>query len=192
MIQYLVILGALVNFLGSLAYLIKTIKGKTKPNRVSWLLWTVAPMIAAVAAFSNGVRWAVLPVFMSGFTPLMILAASFVNKKSYWKLEKFDYGCGLFSVLALIIWAVTKDPVIAIIFSILSDGFAAIPTVIKAWKFPDTESASIYAVGVFSALTSFAAVKTWTFSEYGFAIYLVISNLSIIFSIYHEKILKRN
>ena len=124
---------------------------------------------------------------MAGFGPLLVLLASFINKKAYWKLEKFDYVCGLCSILALALWGITKQPVVAIIFSILSDGFAAIPTLIKSWKYPETETVNAYAAGLFCALTSFVAVKMWSFSEVAFPVYLVLLNLSLTFFILRKK-----
>ncbi len=190
-IQYLVIIGAIVQLAGVFSYIRETLRGNTKPNKVTWLLWTVAPLIAAFAAFSDGVRWAVLPVFMSGFGPLLVLIASFVNKKSYWRLERFDYLCGLCSVLALVLWGITKEPVIAIIFAIASDGFAAVPTLIKSWKYPETETADAYIGGLFNSLTSFAAIKMWNFAAVAFPIYLVMINSSLILAIYRKRIFNK-
>lgn len=189
-LQYLIYVGAIAQLIGVASYIKETLKGKTKPNRVTWLLWTVAPFIATAAALSAGVRWSVLPVFMAGFGPLLVLLASFVNKKSYWKLEKFDYVCGFFSVLALIFWAITKAPMIAIIFSILSDGFAGIPTLIKSWKYPETETVDAYTTGLFSALTSFFAIKFFSFAALAFPIYLSIMNSFLILAIYKKKLFK--
>ena len=129
MLQYLVIIAALVALFACLSYIRSMFRGEAKPNRVSWLMWSIAPMIGTAAALSDGVRWAALPVFMAGFSPLLIFIFSFVTKKAYWKLEPFDYVCGSFSALALILWGVTKEPNIAIAFSIASDGFAAVPTI---------------------------------------------------------------
>jgi hypothetical protein len=190
-LQYLVFVGAAVNLIGAIPYIKDTLKGKTKPNRVTWLMWTISPMIATFAAISNGVTWAVLPVFMAGFLPLLVLISSFINKDSYWKLEIFDYLCGFFSVLALILWAITKDPVIAITFSIISDSSAAMPTIIKAWKHPETETGSIYIISLLCTFTSFFAIKVWNFSSTAFPIYLIIISSIIIFSIYRKKIFKK-
>lgn len=191
MLKYLVIVGALVQLAGILSYMRETLRGATKPNKVTWLMWSVAPLIATFAAISDGVSWSVIPVFMAGFGPLLVFIVSFVNKKSYWKLETFDYLCGFCSVLALVLWAITKEPVIAIIFAIASDGFATVPTLIKSWKFPETETADAYTTGLFNALTSFAAIKIWSFSSYAFPAYLVIINTFLTLSVYRIKLLKR-
>ena len=188
MLQYLVIIGAIVNLFGSLSYIKETLKGNTKPNRVTWFLWSLAPLIATTAALVDGVRLSVLPVFMSGFCPLLVFLFSFVNRNSYWKLEKFDYICGTFSLLALILWGITKEPAIAIIFAILSDGFACVPTIAKAWKFPETETGAPFITGLFSAFTSFFAIKIWNFTSFAFPIYLVIACSILIFSVYRKKV----
>ena len=190
MLQYIVIIGAVVQLIGIYYYIRETIRGNTKPNRVSWLMWSIAPMIGAAAALSDGVRWAVLPVFMAGFGPFLVFIASFVNSKSYWKLEKYDYFYGALSVLALVFWWITKEPLVAIFLAIASDGFAAAPTFIKSWKAPESESAVAYTTGVFNALTGFFALKTFGLSEIAFPIYLVLLNLGLTITIYRKKFRK--
>lgn len=189
MLQYLILLGVVVHFFfGVLPYFKNTLRGITKPNRISWLIWAIAPIIGAVAAVTNGVGWAIVPVFMTGFGPLLIFFASFANKNSYWKLGKLDYFYGLLSIFALALWAITKDPITAIIFSIISDALASIPTLIKAWNYPETETKITYLTSLFSVLTSFVAMKTWAFSEYAFSAYLVIANIMLIFAVYRKRI----
>lgn len=190
MFPYLVFLGALVQIAGIYVYIKQTLKGETKPNRVTWLMWSIAPLIGTAAAISDGVGLAILPVFMSGFAPLLVFIASFKNKKAYWKLERFDYICGALSILALILWAISKQPIIAIIFSIAADLFAAVPTFVKSWKHPQTESVEAYSTGIFNALTSFFALKTFAFSELAFPIYLVLLNSSLALIIYRAKKIK--
>jgi hypothetical protein len=191
MFQYLVFVGAIVQIAGIYVYIRQTLKGETKPNRVTWLMWSIAPLIATFAALSDGIRLAVLPVFMSGFAPLLVFIASFRNKQAYWKLENFDYVCGALSALALILWAISKEPMIAIIFSISADLFAAFPTFSKSWKQPQTESVEAYSTGIFNALTSFFALKTFTASELAFPIYLVLLNSSLVLTIYRAKKIKK-
>lgn len=150
--------GASIQLIGIISYVKETLKGRTKPNRVTWLMWAIAPMIATFAALSDGVSWSVLPVFMSGFGPLLVFISSFINSNAYWKLERFDYLCGICSLLALLLWGITREPAVAIVFSIASDGFAAIPTLKKLWEHPETEIVHPFLAGLFGAFTSFAAI----------------------------------
>jgi hypothetical protein len=171
---WLVIFGSILNVAGSSLYVVKTIQGKTKPNKMTFLLWAVAPMIGTVASLSAGVTWAVLPVFVAGLMPFCIFVASFINRNAYWRLQKFDYACGTLSILSLILWAVTRNPDIAILFSILSDGLAAIPTLVKAWKYPETESATGFAASSFNGLMGVLVSNTWSFASVAFPAYLFV------------------
>lgn len=178
----------MVSLWGAFSYIKDTIKGNTKPNRVSRLMRSIAPLIATAAALSDGIHRAVLPVFMSWFGPLLIFIASFANKKSYRKLGKFDYICGVSSALALLLRRITKNPSIAIVFAIVSDALAAIPTLIKWLTHPQTESVAAFFGWLFSASTSFFALRTFGFTELAFPIYLVITDILLISSISIGKI----
>ena len=118
MFEILVVIAASATLVAAIAYIRSMFKGHTKPNRVTWLMWTIAPFTAAFAAFSSGATWAAVPVLMSGLSPCLILLASFLNKRAYWKLSRFDYACGGLSALALVLWYLTANPNVAIIFAI--------------------------------------------------------------------------
>ncbi|HLO13486.1 MAG TPA: hypothetical protein VK206_01565, partial [Anaerolineales bacterium] len=136
-----VIVGTILGSIGTLAYIIDTIKGRVKPNRVSFLLWSIAPFIAFAAMLKQGVGISSLMTFSTGFLPLLVFIASFVNKKAEWKITRFDLVCGFLSVIGLALWLITKVGNVAIIFSILADGLAAVPTIRKAYYYPETEIA---------------------------------------------------
>lgn len=177
--QNYIYLGALIFFLGSIGYFFETIKGKVKPNRVTWFLWGLAPIIAFVAQINQGVGLQSLLTFMVGFVPFLILAASFTNKKSYWKIQKLDLICGLFSIFGLILWQITKVGNIAILFSIIADFLAGWPTIIKSYHNPETENYLIYLGNAIFALITLLTINVWTFETYSFSLYLFVVTLII-------------
>ena len=133
MFPQIVLLGVIVNLASTATYIWSTVQGRTRPNRMTFLMWSIAPMIATVAGYVEGVSpWALVPVFLSGFAPFLNFLSTFWNPNAYWKLSTFDYFCGTLSVLALVLWGITSDPIVAIVFAILADAFAAVPTVLKA------------------------------------------------------------
>lgn len=169
-----VLIGALFNIVGSGTYAFNTLKGRTKPNRVSWFLWALIPLIAVSAQISEGVGWASLMTFMVGFGPLLVFVTSFVNRKAYWKITKLDIFCGSVSVLAVVLWLITGTGAIAVLFSILADFIAAIPTIIKSYKEPETEHPSVFRNGAISAAITLLTITEWTFVNYGFALYIFL------------------
>jgi hypothetical protein len=177
-----VIVGTLIGAVGSLAYLVDTVRGKVKPNRVSFLLWSIAPFIAFAAQVKQGVGIESLMTFSTGFLPITVFGASFVNKKAEWKLTKFDVLCGVLSVIGLVLWLATKVGNIAITFSILADGLAAVPTIVKAYKYPDTELAWPWIATVVGVVLTLLTLTEWTFANSGFIIYILIVN-SLIFAL---------
>jgi len=167
-----VIVGAILNIIGSGNYAYNTIKGRTKPNRVTWFLWALAPLIAFSAMLGEGVGLSSLMTFMVGFGPLIVFISSFVNKKSEWKLTRFDMVCGGLSLVGLGLWAATNNPNLAILFSIMADGLALLPTLVKAYKEPETESWLIFMNGALSAAITMLTIKDWSFTSAAFPIYI--------------------
>jgi hypothetical protein len=174
-----IIIGTLIGAAGSIAYLRDTVKGKIIPNRVSFLLWSVAPLIAFFAQIKQGVGLEALMTFSTGFLPLTVFIGSFVNKNAEWKLTWFDLLCGLLSVAGLVLWTITSVPNVAIFFSIVADAMAAIPTVVKAYKYPDTEIAWPWIATVFGVLLTLLTLFTFTFANCGFILYILAVNMLI-------------
>ena len=173
-----VFLGAAIFFFGSIGYFVDTIKGKVKPNRVTWFIWSLAPLIAFIAQLKQGVGiHQALLTFMVGFIPLIIFIASFVNKKAYWKIGKLDIICGVLSLVGLFLWYITGTGIIAIFFAILADGLAAFPTVIKSFKFPETENWILYFANAISAGITLLTIKIWNPETFAFPLYILLLTL---------------
>ena len=190
-LYYVVVFTSFISILWWVAYIVDTLHWKTKPNRVTWGIWAAAPLIWSVAMYySQWLSWNILPVFIAWFVPLLVFISSFINPKSYWKLSKIDYICLVFSILALVLWWITKNSVFAIVFSILADFFAAIPIIIKTYKFPETETVWTFFALLISSLSSFLVIKTWNFEEYWYPLYLVFISIVLIISYYWNNIKK--
>jgi len=175
-----VIVGAVISFIGAVSYLVDTLKGKTKPNRVSWFIWALAPLIAFSAEISKGVGIQSLMTFMVGFNPLLIFLASFVNKKSEWRLGKLDFTCGALSIIGIVIWLVFEEGNVAIFFAILADGLAAIPTIIKSYYFPETENWFAFLTAAIAAALTLLTINMWNFAHYGFPVYILLVTVLLV------------
>lgn len=191
--HWLVIISAAISFSGAAVYIRDMIRGKSKPNLVTWGLWAFAPLIATGAALSaNADVWATLRIFISGFSPLLVFLAAFFVKQGYWKLSKFDYVCGAFSLVALGVWILADSPILAILLAAIADIFATIPTILKAWKYPETETLFTYFVGIFAASIIIPAIPIWNIENAAFQIYLLFANTTLFLIVLRGYLLKRS
>jgi hypothetical protein len=177
--DYCAIIGAIIGSLGGFYYVYETLLGRAQPNRITWLLWGIFPLVIFVAQRAQGVERASWASFVAGLTPLLIVAASFFNKKAYWKSEPRDYYLMAAALLGLILWAITDKPNLALLFALLADVLAGIPTLIKAYRHPQSESWIAYALSAFGFGISFLSVHIYNFENAAFVAYLFILNLAL-------------
>ncbi len=137
-------------------------------------MWSLAPLIAFAAEIHQGVGWESAATLVVGVLPLTVFSVSFLNKKSDWKLHSFDLVCGGLSILGLVLWIWTKVGNLAILFSILADGIAGLPTIAKSFSHPESENDLVYLGSAINGGVALLAVHTWNFQNYAFPAYLLI------------------
>jgi hypothetical protein len=167
--------GTAIGAFGAVLYLRDTLRGTTKPNRVTWLLWAVAPLLAAAVEFDQGIGLRALPTFMVGFMPLLVFLASFHNPASVWRIRRIDYACGVFSVVGTVVWLVTRNGVLAISAAIAADFLAGIPTLMKSWTHPQTETVYSYLGAVVSMGIVLLTIDHWSFEVAAFPVFVLCS-----------------
>lgn len=188
-IHWLVILSIAISISGAIPYIRDTLSAKTKPNRVSWFMWAFAALVSAGAAISAGADlWITSRVLIAGLIPLTVFLFSFVNKESYWKLTPFDFLCGILSLFAIIMWLFVDSPQVAVLLALAGDAVATLPTVIKGWKYPETETGYLYVASIISALLVLPAIPTWDIINSAFQIYLVVITGMLAVAVYHKRI----
>jgi hypothetical protein len=178
------ILGSVVNFVACLGYVRAILKHEASPNRVTWFLWAFVPLIAGAAQWQSGVGISTLVVLSVGAGPACVVLASFIAGTGSWQLGPFDYVCGACSLAALALWALTGDPVTAIVLSILGDATAALPTLRKAWLAPATEARSTYLISFVGMVLGIFSVEAPTFAAYAFNAYLVLASSTLVLILY--------
>ena len=185
--QFLVVVSVLLMVWGAYDYLRDTLSGKTKPNRVSWSLWALAPLISLGAAFdANADVWASIRVLVGGVVPAVIFLASFINKNSYWRLGRFDWFCGGLSLAALVFWQLADSPLVAVLLATTANTLATVPTFVKAWNYPETESRLIFITSFTSAILIIPAIPVWTIANSAFQIGLMLTTGALLVAIYRK------
>jgi hypothetical protein len=100
----LAILGAIIVALSGVPYAIDIIRGKTRPNVVSWFTWTLLISIGAFGALAaNEIKTAIITfgdVTQVGI--ILILGLRF----GYAKYSRFDGFCQAAALIGIILWVI--------------------------------------------------------------------------------------
>ena len=185
----LVIISTLLLLWGGYAYFRDTLAGRTKPNRVSWFLWALASLVSFGAAFSADADiWASVRVLVGGVVTGIIFLGSFFNRKSYWQLTWFEWFCGGLALIALLFWQLASSPLIAVLLATAANTFASIPTFIKAWNFPETETRLIFINSFLSAVLIIPAIPVWNIANSAFQIGLMLTTGAFLVAVYRKSL----
>lgn len=180
----LIVLSIVITSIGTADYIRRILKNETQPNLVSWLAWTIAPLVGGHIALSEGAScYEVARIFAAGCLSLLVLLTV---STSYAKIPQFsnsDLGCGLLIGCSLFLWIVQELPYRATVLALSADTLAIIPTIIHAWATPEKESLSPYIAGLLSSLMALAAQEKFEVLIVIFPCYFVVLNVVIIATI---------
>lgn len=172
--SFVVPAGAALNLYGCGVYALRTLRGSVRPNPVTWLLWAVAPGVAFAAQVAHHAGLSALTTLSAGLGPLLVFLCA-LSRPGFrgTRPTSAELCCAVLSLAALGGWWITADPDTALALSILADGCAAVPTVVKCHRHPETEDGTVYALSALSAAATLVTLPAWTFTAAGFSCYLL-------------------
>ncbi len=101
-------------------------------------------------------------------------------KYGMWGRSRLDIGVFISVILIGLVWYMTESSRIALVLSIVVHAVAFVPTFLKTWLYPRTESWIFYGCDVFAGLVSlFAISQIFTFGAI-FSWYVFFLNLSMV------------
>lgn len=174
-----VFLAAFLSLVGGYGYIRDTLRGVTSPNRVTWGLWGLEGVLGFAVEIQQHVGLASLMTLMLGFVPCVVVAVSFWNPHSVWRIGKFDLFCGFVSVAGLVFWGFVNQPTVALISFVAADQIAALPTLRKSWIAPQTESPRVFLMGVLNCAITLMTLRHLTTAGVLFPGCILVTDLVI-------------
>lgn len=173
--QLLGIASGLIAFFAVVPYIRDILHGTTRPNIFSFALWSVMLFISIFAQISAGASWSVLLIMGDciGTTTIVLLCLAGYGYGKYGRLE---WICTGLAVLAVVSWQLTQEPLLAILFAVVADALAAVPTVLKAYRDPWSESAAQWLLIAAAGALAIASSTIFDVANIIFPAYLLIVN----------------
>lgn len=172
----LLVLSAIIGTVGIWPYIQAIRRGESKPQFVTWTVWTILATITAIASLRGGnMASAVL-----GLEGMVACGSVAIMGLRYGSLiiGKIDVVSIIGAVLGLISLAIFRQPMVALLVTITIDVVAYVPTFIHGWKMPNEETIVSYVCGgVASGLSLVAAIMSGaTISGLLYPLYSVLAS----------------
>lgn len=178
MIDWHIILGVISGILAGTAivpYVKDIVHGTTRPNTVSWALWVLLLLISILAQISAKASFSLIFLIgdLIGTSIVLILCLIGYGYSKYGWVEKI---CLCLAAIAIISWQLTHQPVLALIFAIIADLLASIPTVVKTYRDPWSEHPTAWLIICAASLLGIFATTIMNVPNLIFPIYLLFIN----------------
>ena len=173
----LAIVAAILATGSTIPYIIDILRGRTKPNLVSWFTWTLLTAIAMAAAFAdNQPRTAILLLGSTVCTGSVVLLGF---KYGRTKFTLFDGLCQLGAVAGLLLWLIFNSPVFAMVASVSIDLVGLLPTIRHSWLKPGEETWQTFMIGVAAPVLTMSSLEIFNVTSLLYPAYLVVANGSV-------------
>jgi hypothetical protein len=164
-------------------YVVETVRGKVKPERVSWFVWTLlGATYLWTAIIEDG---AVL--FTTGELIGPLVAFILALKYGVGGRSKVDITMLVLALVAIVCLLLFENTMVSLILALVADGIASFLTIRKLHIDPSSESRWAWGFFALSALFAIVSLTTYSFETLAFPVYLVTLSVYITFRIRRMK-----
>jgi hypothetical protein len=179
------IASGLVLLLGNFPYILSIRRGDTRPNQVTWGIWTTIGLILLWSSHASGAThtlWLLVALVVS-----QSIITVYAFKYGQGKWQRLDRFCLAGAGLSLLLWLLSGSPLVALLMNTTMDMLGAVPTISKIYRDPDSEDLVFWSMSFTSALLNLFAIEQFSLSFVVFPIYLFILNVTILLLITRPK-----
>ncbi len=173
--------SAILSIIMIIPYIVDIFKKTTKPERASWLIWTVLGLIAFFSQLAKGATDSLW--LTAGQTVSVLIVFILSIKYGVGGLNQRDIKALIAAGVGLLLWALTKEALFALFIVIFIDFVGVFLTTTKAYKDPKSETISTWLMSGTSGIFGALAVGSFSFVLLAYPIYIVIANYIVVFAI---------
>lgn len=175
--EFFAVLSALLIVAAAPPYIVDTLRHKTKPERITWLIFSVLGIIAFISQLSLGASWSLLFSGLDTSASIMVFCLSI--KFGVGGYTKLDVAALSIASLGAIIAIVVKQPIISLLGVIIADLSGMALTVRKVLSNPESETAISWLLVGTASLCGILIVGRFSFGLLLYPVYLLAANYAV-------------
>jgi len=176
---WLGIVSAVLAAIAFVPYVADTIVGRTRPQRSSWMIWTVLSVVSFFSQAYEGATDSLMfaGVMTAGSLTIFLLSirrgvGGFAHRQDAWLLAA--------AALGLVLWYTTETAVYALALAISISLLGGVMTVTKTYRDPYSETMPKWLLSLLAAVLAAFSVGEVNYVLLAYPVYLVVLNIAII------------
>lgn len=175
----------------NIPYMYQIARRKVRPHPFTHFALGVTITTTGVIMMSNGAGAGAWSDFADGALSFVIVVLTLKNYKKQ-KFALSDVVCLVAALLALAIWLLVGNPLIAVLLLMTSDVFAMIPTIRKTWRKPKSESLAYWSIFILNGVFIVLALSEYTFLTLVGVVAWFVMEIPLVLFILYKKPAKRH
>lgn len=175
---YAGLLAGLIGTVMAAPYIWDTLHHKTRPQRASWLIWTVLGYIAIFSQLAKGATDSVwMTVGQTIGTTVIFLLSLWLGTGGFSRRDIVSLGL---AAMGLIMWFATREAAYALFITMAVDAIGAVLTALKAYEMPGSETLLMWLLSVCTGVLGAIAVGRFDPILMAYPLYVIAANLCVI------------
>jgi hypothetical protein len=189
MFQLIGLIAGFLAIISYIPYILDIIHRKVKPERASWVIWTVLIGIALFAQLSKG---ATSSLYFTAFDSIGAITIFFLSfKYGVGGLVKRDVYALIAAGIGLLAWYFTHNAIYALLITIGIDAIASSLTVIKTYEDPKSETYLMWSIVSIAAILAMISVGRFDLTLITYPFYIFFANFSVVVAKYFSEHMKK-
>jgi hypothetical protein len=150
------LLAALLAVIDTVPYVRDILRGTTRPQRATWVIWSVLGVAALAAQAASGPNWSLVMIGSEACVMVLIFVLAIPHGEG--GLRPIDLTMLCLAGLGLVGWAIVDEPVVATMFVVVADAIGLGLMVPKTVRDPRSETLSTFVLASVSGVLGAIAV----------------------------------
>lgn len=183
--QIFLVLSVVAGLFAPIIGISSILQGSFRPQRMTRFLILLISFLFVGTLWAQGDRNSIYLASIQLVMSFVIFCLSIVKGMGGKSIT--DWVVFALAILSLVIWKTTNNPFLGLLASLFADMIGFVPTLIKSWKFPETEEWKFYMADVVSSAFIILSIASLSWENLAFPIYIFLINASCVVTIVLRK-----
>jgi hypothetical protein len=179
------ILAGAIAVADTIPYLRDILRGKTRPHRGTWLIWSTLATVVVLSQRADGASWSLIMAATTAVLTGVIFALSI--RRGVGGLTARELVMIAIAGGGVAGWLIADEPVVATACVVAADLIGAALMVPKTYRDPDSETLVTFALASVSGALAAGAVGAFDLSLLLYPVYYCVANAAIALLIHRRR-----